>query len=546
MTVAEPGANATFCATLVDQFVADGLTAAFVAPGSRSTPLVVAMAGDPRVDLELFHDERSAAFAALGHGLATGRPAALACTSGTAAAHFFATVIEADLSAVPLIVLTADRPPELWGRGAPQTIDQTRLYGDRVRLFVEPGPPSHQEQTTWRPLARSLWAAATGPMPGPVHANLSFREPLLSEVHPLPVGIEPATAGTAEPVAPLRLGAGSGAIVAGRGPTDPCQILELAERLGWPVIADHRSGCRRPGHRSVINRFDSLLRASEFAQAHIPNTIVRFGEIVSSKAVSQWITAAAAAGCQIISGRPDGRLIDPESVADTLVDEPGLVQALLADPDKPGDPDWLDGWRTADDQAEAAIAANVQPESEIGIARAVVKAVPAGGALVVASSMPVRDVEWFGPPRDDIAVHSNRGANGIDGTIAAATGVALTGTATICLIGDVALLHDSTSLVGLADRDIDLTIVVIDNDGGGIFSFLPQHDELDTATYELLFGTPHGSDIAGLARANRLQVAEWPASLTPDGVGLVLAHSDREANRAEHERLNRITAEAVR
>ena len=547
-------ANATFCATLVDQWVTHGLTRAFVAPGSRSTPLALALIANSDIDVAVFHDERGAAFAALGHGLATGRPAVVLCTSGTAAAHFFAAVIEADASAVPLIVCTADRPPELWGRGAPQTIDQTNLYGTRVRAFIEPGPPDDVDQAAWRDVALRAWEHATGPTPGPVHCNLSFRDPLTGRPGPLPTGV--SSVAVKQPSGPddneveniaARLRGRRGVIIAGRNETVGRDIVELAQRLGWPLIADHRSGARSAGMPFVISRFDALLRVPEFREAHQPEVVLRIGEILSSKAVSQWLTSWAG---EVVATRPHARNIDPEDVASIQIDEAGFVSALLAslDDDHVCGPEWLASWIAADQAAIEAGQAVIEAlgrQSEIAVAQAVVDAVPADGALVLSSSMPIRDVEWFGPPRSDIHVYSNRGANGIDGVVATATGVALTGAPTICLIGDVALLHDATSLIGLRGRHIDLTIVVVDNDGGGIFSFLPQRKSLDDGDYELLFGTPHGTDLAALFQAHGLRCETWPAPLTPEGVRIVIASSDRGQNLAVHDAVNGAVGEAL-
>lgn len=545
--------NATFCAALVDQWVLDGLTAAYIAPGSRSTPLALAFADRDDIAVELYHDERSASFAALGHGLITGTPAAVVCTSGTAGAHFYAAVIEADLSAVPLLVCTADRPPELWGRGAPQTINQTELYGSSVREFVQPGPPDQLDRRRWRGVAQQAWASSMGTKPGPVQLNLSFREPLAgvaddlpSSLDPLPTRVSPSP--DAAQIADLadRMSGQRGVIIAGRGESAPADVLALATHLGWPVIADHRSGCRIPDHPNVVERYDSLLRHRAFSEPHRPDVILRLGEIVSSKAVSQWLSRCEAT---VLTGRPQGRHIDPEDIGTISFDEAGVASALVTATETrlPADIAWLQSWRRCDDLAEATIAERLDRESvnEVAIARRVVAETPADGALVVASSMPVRDVEWFGRPRADIEVISNRGANGIDGTIATAAGIARTGRPTVCLIGDVALLHDSTSLAALRHRPLDLTIVVVDNDGGGIFSFLPQHELLSAERYEQLFGTPHGTDLARLAEAHGIPVEPWPGDLAPNRVRMVLAQTNRDANLALHDELHAAVAAAL-
>lgn len=552
---------ATFCATVVDEWVRSGVTDAFVAPGSRSTPLALALVADDRLDVHVFHDERAASFAALGHGLATGVPAVVLCTSGTAGAHFHAAVLEADLSSVPLLVCTADRPPELWDIGAPQTIDQTRLFGQAVRFFAEPGVPDAATSRSWRSVASRAFAEAVGwaARPGPVHLNLSFRDPLVGEPGSLPPGrpdgrpwhraprIEHGDDADGWPDLVNDGRAVGGVIIAGAGTPDPVSVMELAARLGWPVLADHRSHCRDGAH--AIAHFDSLLRIPGFAAEARPEVVVRFGEALASKVLGQWLSTSDA---EVITVVDRGRWTDPERVAGTVLADryaaAGLLASLPADLDPAPD---LERWRCADSTAALAIAellARSAPDgaadSEIAVVRAVVGTTPADGALVLASSMPVRDAEWYGPPRTDLDVFANRGANGIDGTVATAIGVALTGKATTVVVGDVAFLHDSSALIGLADRGIDLRIVVVDNDGGGIFSFLPQAELLDAPIYEQLFGTPHGTDLAALAAAHGLAVeARVPAST--DGVSVTVVPSDRQRNAAIHREINGAVAAAV-
>ena len=332
---APTSANATFAATLCDQLGRDGLAAAFVAPGSRSTPMALALIEHDNIAVEIFHDERSASFAALGHGLATGRPGLVLCSSGTAGAHFYAAVIEADASAIPMIVVTADRPPELWNRGAPQTINQTELFGAVVRDFVEPGPPDELAPGEWRAVARRLWNGAVGPVPGPVHANLSFRDPLTGTADTLPDQMQPVVASPPPSPDPQvldqladALGTSRGVIIVGRTQSEFTDVFLLANELGWPILADHRSGCRIDSPM-VIRHFDALLRDDDFAHDYRPDVVLRIGEIVSSKAVSLWLTASAAAGTTVISSSPHGRLIDPESVASLHFEEAGAIEHLL-------------------------------------------------------------------------------------------------------------------------------------------------------------------------------------------------------------------------
>ncbi len=555
-------ATATFCATLTDQWAQMGTTDAFIAPGSRSTPLALALVADGRITAHVIHDERSASFACLGHGLATGRPAVLLCTSGTAATHFHGAVAEADASRVPMLVCTADRPPELWGIGAPQTIDQTDLYGEAVRGFLEPGPPDDPgvDPAGWRPMAADAWMAATGAgtnLPGPVHLNLSFRDPLVGRSGDLPTPLAPASPTAAQrhdsgpdvaemPVPDLDLPE-RGVLVAGRSGADPAHVHALAAALGWPVLADPRSACRAPGRS--ITRFDSLLRSPAWAASVRPQMIIRIGEPPASKALSQWITASAAAGAAVIALTDAGQLIDPERVATAVLPIESSLPRLvaLAESSDRSTGAYLAGWLEAESAAQRVIDDVLdRGQSEPSIARAVTAQLPTGAALVVSSSMPIRDVEWYGTARDDIEVFANRGANGIDGVTSTAIGIALTGQPTALLIGDVAFLHDTNALIALRDRAVDLTIVLIDNDGGAIFSFLPQHEILPTDDYELLFGTPHGTDLRMLCEAHGIAASTWDGDLGEiSGVRVVIARTDRADNLAFHGELVAAVIDAI-
>ena len=533
-------ANATYCATLVDEWIRCGVRHAVVAPGSRSTPLAVALASRAELGLHVVHDERVAAFVALGIGL-DGAPAVLVCTSGTAAVNFHPAVVEAGLSDVPMIVATADRPPELRGIGSPQTIDQLDLYGRSVRWFHDAPPPDDADPNDWRPLAQRVFATASA---GPVHVNLPFREPLLGNVGALPDAVGPPMwvprAVATSPI-PAELDRQRGVIVAGgRSGVEPAAISALAERLGWPVLADPLSGVR-DDERSVP-AFDAMLRFEEFARAHAPEVVVRFGRAPASKVLGQWIVAAEAPVIQV--GGPG--IVDPERNVAVHCSVEQLATLSGA-----ADTPWLARWRHAGDRADAAIVAQLADESlgEAGVARAIADWLPADAELVAASSMPVRDVEWFGGPL--ARSHSNRGANGIDGVVSTALGRALSGRTTVALVGDIAFVHDSNALAALAEREADLRVVVVDNGGGGIFSFLPQASALPSDRFEQLFGTPHGTDIEGLARAHGVDAttvdsaAELVERLERRGPSLTRVVTDRVENVAAHERLNAAVAAAL-
>jgi 2-succinyl-5-enolpyruvyl-6-hydroxy-3-cyclohexene-1-carboxylate synthase len=548
---ASPGAvrpadvQATWCATLVDQWIRDGVDHAIVAPGSRSTPVALALAARPELRLDVYHDERSAAFAALGSGLATGRPAIVLCTSGTAAAHFHAAVVEAHLSHVPMLVLTADRPPELRDVGAPQTIDQVKLYGDAVRWFHDPGVADMAVARTWRALARHAFERTLGPSSGPVHLNLPFREPLVGVSGELPLH-DLGPAAVASPA--LRLGALSmqlererGLIVAGRGVDDPTAVAALSAATGWPVLADPRSGCR--GLLGSVAAFDALLRHDGFADSHLPEVVVHLGEPPASKVLAQWL--ALAGGVQVRVQARD-TFTDPNHVVTHRVTAPvgEFCRRVASEVRGAADRSWLDRWTSLAARADEVIAAELagQPLTEPAVAR-ILSEQP--HRLVVASSMPVRDVEWFGAAAQRATVHSNRGANGIDGTVATAAGIAAaSGEPVMVLLGDVALLHDASSLTALGQRGIDVRIVVVDNDGGGIFSFLPQASSLPPSRFEQLFGTPHGTDLVSLASAHRLPAATVTTAadlqnwLDRPGPWLARVPSTRDANVVEHRRIN--------
>jgi 2-succinyl-5-enolpyruvyl-6-hydroxy-3-cyclohexene-1-carboxylate synthase len=579
----------TFCATLVDEWVRAGVTDAVVAPGSRSTPMVLALAADGRMRVHVHHDERSAGFVALGLGLATGRPAVVLTTSGTAAVELHPAVVEAHEAGVPMLVCTADRPPELHGVGAPQTIDQQRLFGSSVRLFVDAGVPEPDVATSWRSLAADAVVAATGSPPGPVHLNLAFRDPLVGDVATLPAGRPagrrwhlPGVAASTPTIEHLdALAAGlagrRGVIVAGGRIDDVAGVQALARATGWPVFADPRSGCRVP-ESYTISHVDAILRVSSIADSLRPDVVLRLGSLPASKVLAAWLAGLDAwqVGIDV-----DGTRYDPDRSLDGLIAAaPGRVCAALADrlaDSEPPEPpaigadvasSWAGAWAHADAVAAEAIAMTLagHPEpTEPAIARDVVAALPEGATLVVSSSMPIRDVEWYSAPRPGLRVLANRGANGIDGVVSTAVGVAIASKEaavgadwsgpTALLIGDVAFLYDINGLLGAARRGIDLTIVVVDNDGGGIFSFLPQADALASEPFELLYGAPHGVDLVGLAAAHGIgcRVVDHQVDLAGavagsaalGGVQVVLVRTDRAVNVAVHAELHAAVTAAL-
>ena len=536
--------QATFCATLVDEWIRLGVTAAVIAPGSRSTPMALALAERAEIAVHVVHDERSAAFVALGLGI-DGDPALLLCTSGTAAANFFPAVVEAGLSEIPMIVLTADRPEELRGVGAPQTVDQIDLYGRHVVWFRDPGVADDAERSLWRDLAQEAWSHASA---GPVQLNLPFREPLLGEPGPLPApgSLPTPRRRRAHTAAVPDIDRERGLIVAGgRSGVAPDEVVALRERTGWPILADPTSGLR--GIDGVVSTPDALLRHEGFASAQLPDVIVRVGRPAASKVLAQWTRRATDAGATLVQVGGPG-VIDPDGNVTAVC---SMSTVLDRAPLRDGR-EWAQSWWDADELADAAIVAALAAVDELSepeTARVVADHLPAGASLTVASSMPIRDLEWFGGPQ--ARAHANRGANGIDGVTSTALGRALAGRPSVVLLGDLAFVHDANALIGLAARGADLRIVVVDNDGGGIFSFLPQATTLPHDRFEQLFGTPLDVDTVALATAHGLEARsveradELVEQLAVPGPWVATIPSDRARNVVVHDVLHAAVVAAL-
>jgi len=589
----DPGARpapedvqATFAAVLVDEWARGGVRRAVVCPGSRSAPVALALARHPDVAVDVRLDERSAGFYALGAALESGRPVALCTTSGTAAAEVHAAVVEAHHGRVPLIVCSADRPPELHHVGAPQTIDQAGLFGPAARFAVDLGVAEWEARGSWRAIASRLVAeACAGPLgPGPVHVNVALREPLLGSVVDAPQGrgdgqpwhrLRGGVEGPGDLEWATRLAGRRGVIVAGSGAGDPDTLFALADALGWPLLADVLSGCRmrRPG---VVGAADAIVRSPEAAEYLRPEAVIRVGLPWASRVLAEWVASLASSVPQVVVD-PWWRWADPARVAgDVVRAEPtrwagALVRALSATGADagggavgtvPAAPTW---WRRAWSAADAAAwdalghwSGAATQVSEPALARAVVDAVPVGGVLVVSSSMPVRDVEWFVEPTTlSVRTLANRGANGIDGVVSTALGAAAGGTPVVALVGDLAFLHDLSALVRSADRHGSCTVVVADNGGGGIFSFLPQAGALAPAEFERLFATPQAVDVARAAAGlgigvddvgdmEELHRALAAVAARDEGIRVVRVRlPDRAQNVATHDEIHAAMSQAA-
>lgn len=553
--------NALCAATIVDELVRGGVREACLAPGSRSAPLALALAADQRIRLHVAIDERSAAFLALGLARGARRPAVVACTSGTAAVNLHPAVTEAHYDRVPLVVLTADRPVELRHTAANQTIDQLKLFGDSVRWFCELGAPHDAaEHRYWRSSVSRALMDATGSPAGPVHLNLAFRDPLVPGVNdPVePIGGRDDGRSWTEATRATVLPAGNdidalavalsrarrGVLLAGTCDIEPRAVLELARRLAWPVLAEPSSQMRQG--ENAISTYEALLRDAPFAAAHRPDLILRIGKTGLSRALGTWLGEN---GEQILVDR-DGAWLDPQrSLTRVVTADPGaLCDALLERIEPATRSSWLAQWADAERRArrgmDDALDALDQP-TEPRAARDLASALPDGSTLVVAASMPVRDLDSFMAPRAGLRVTGNRGANGIDGFVSTSLGIALAAEGpTAALCGDLSLLHDQNGLLRARGGDVACVFVVLNNDGGGIFSFLEQAEH--EASFEHLFGTPHGIDFGSLARVygcghvaidEATQLPVEVAARLGSGVHLVELRTDRTANVALHHEL---------
>jgi 2-succinyl-5-enolpyruvyl-6-hydroxy-3-cyclohexene-1-carboxylate synthase len=448
--------------------------------------------------------------------------------------------------------------------GAPQAIDQTHLYGGAVRWFHAPGVADADATPRWRALAARAHAEATGAEPGPVHLDLAFREPLVGIPGALPPARptggawvwRPSSAAPVDAVVDLAgdLAGRRGVIVAGAGSGQRDLVARVAEALGWPVLAAPAAPVW--GHPVTVGGVDALLRTEPDL---VPDVVVHLGGPLASRVAGEWLARTGAVQVVVAGGR---RWTDPHATAAVVL--PWAAEAVVeqwadatAGVIPVDDGEWAARWKTAGDAAIAAIDAALEGEtgsSEPGIARDLVQALPEGAALVVSSSMPIRDLEWYVRPERALAVHANRGANGIDGVVSTAVGVALADPSrpTALLVGDLAFLHDSNGLLGAAARGVHLVVVVVDNDGGGIFSFLPQATAVAHERFELLYGTPHGLDLVALASSYGVTaraVDEVGTAVTDavaaGGVHVLVAKTERTANVDLHQRLNAAVANAV-
>ena len=579
--------NTALASAMAEELARLGIERAVISPGSRSTPLAVALWRQPGIDVTVILDERSAGFFALGTALATAKPAVVLCTSGSAAANLHPAVVEADEASVPLIVLTADRPPELREIGAGQTIDQLKLYGDAVRWFCEVGTHDADDDGLlhFRAVACRAHAAAIGdPRAGPVHLNVPWREPLapipeegaVTATDPLalegrgeaPLNSVSAAVSRADEALLDRLAeqiesAPRGLIVAGRqmSPALAEPASALAAAAGYPILAEPTSQLRRGPHdRSlVVSTYDHIARDRPAALE--PELIVRVGDLPTSKPLRQWLSSIE--GLEQIVIDPAGEWREPTRRAEVIVRaDPSVTARSLTErlarlrpgaSAVAGSP-FASGWIDADAAVRDAVDGRLRELDELsepGVWTALGQALRDGDSVLAASSMPVRDLEAFlRPGPEGVRIASNRGANGIDGLVSTSAGLAAGSAArTWAVLGDLALFHDLGGLA--AARQVDqLRLIVIDNSGGGIFHFLPQAEAMEEPEFEALLGTPSGLDPVAAAELFGLTAAlpENPAELDEALAGdarMIVIRTDRERNLDLHRELSRIAAAAT-
>lgn len=578
-----------------DELSRAGVQHVCVCPGSRSTPLAMILAAHPSIKVWMHLDERSASFFALGMAKQSREPVAVLCTSGTAAANFLPAVVEAWYAHVPLIVLTADRPPELRDVGAPQTIDQIRLYGRHVKWFVDlPVPEFHPDALRYvRSVAVRAATSVIADPPGPVHVNLPFREPLvpmppsaddagfrevLADGRPTPTGrpyvwVQESRGavdadivdGLADDLLPVE----RGLIVCGPqgDPSLADAVARLSSALGYPILADPLSQVRSGEHDrgNIIDRYDAFLRDEPLVTALAPDVVLRFGAMPTSKPLTLYLQRYDRCR-QILVGnagwndpslratdliRADGALF-----CGALVDAIGRRSECARDPKRCGS--WLSAWLKANVVTDRAIQECLEAIDETFEGRVfseLAELVPDGATLFAGNSMPVRDLDTFFPslPRR-IRFQANRGANGIDGVVSSALGAAAVADSPLTLvIGDISFYHDLNGLLAAKTHGLSVTVILLNNDGGGIFSFLPQSAEPEY--FEQLFGTPHGLDFApvvGMYGGTFQQVSSWHdfrsavhAAQAINGLSVIELRTTRDRNVTLHRKVWRSVSEAL-
>ena len=597
--------NSTYAyvGAFVDELQRVGVRNVVICPGSRSTPLAMAFAEHPKMRTWMHVDERSAAYFGLGMAKRLRQPVALLCTSGTAAANFLPAIVEAKLTHVPLLVLTADRPHELRDNGAPQSIDQNRLYGTYVKWFVEVALPEATNAALRyiRTIAVRASALTQAIPAGPVHLNFPLREPLTPEAlldQPLPQDeLRDPVAWRGRPdnapyvdVHDARSGAPDAATIASLtdmvrtvrrgliivGPNDDPSLtgplVRLAQHLGYPMLADPLSQLRCGDHDPgmILSSYDAFLRIHSFTERAQPELVLRFGSMPTSKPLLLYLKRYASCPLVVIDGHNGWD--EPTQLASELIhaDPATLCQSFLSklmqsDEQPPSSKEWLAMWQSADKVARQTIQATINTLDQFFEGRVfteLANLLPDDATLYVGNSMPVRDLDtFFSYTTQRVHIMGNRGANGIDGVVSSALG-ASAGVSTgvgqdkpaLLVIGDLSFFHDLNGLLAARLHKLNLTIVLINNDGGGIFSFLPQ--AAYPAHFEQLFGTPTGLDFRFAVQmygGHYQKVESWEQfrervsqGLENGGLHVIEVQTERASNVQMHRQLWEVVGQALR
>jgi 2-succinyl-5-enolpyruvyl-6-hydroxy-3-cyclohexene-1-carboxylate synthase len=498
----------------IDELVGNGVDEVVISPGSRSTPLALLFTHHPGVKTYINVDERSAAFFGLGIAKAKKKPVAILCTSGTAAANYYPAIIEARYAKVPLIVLTADRPHELREVGAPQAINQIELYGKHVKWSVDmalpeslPGILNYAKASAARGVSMSTSAPA-----GPVHFNFPIREPLIPALDSVTFsnsrrekrvigGLRGLSPEMRDDLLNILKEKQKGLIVCGTGLDESAidSIMAFAENQGFPIIADPLSQIRSGEHskRNVIETYDAFMKIEEVKEAFQPDLIIRFGAMPVSKPLTLFLRGLTDVPFWVVSSGEEWQ--DPIAKATEFIycTERLFCRDMKTGADKKAT-EWLHQWQNVNDVSRNILQTGEQPWNEGKAVKQLIELLPDGASIFASNSMPIRDIDtFFFNSNRNISVHANRGANGIDGVVSTALGMSTANSPIYLLIGDLAFFHDLNGLLVAKRYKLDITVVVMNNNGGGIFSFLPQASE--GAYFEELFGTPMDLDFASAA-----------------------------------------------
>ncbi|OIK10843.1 2-succinyl-5-enolpyruvyl-6-hydroxy-3-cyclohexene-1-carboxylic-acid synthase [Bacillus sp. MUM 13] len=568
-----------YAAAFVDELAQNHVKHAVVSPGSRSTPLAMLLVEHPDITVHINVDERSAGFFALGLAKALNEPVAMLCTSGTATANYYPAIIEAYYSRVPLIVLTADRPHELRSVGAPQAIDQINLYGKHVKWFVEMALPENTDQMVKyarNVSARAIAEAANEPS-GPVHLNFPLREPLVPDLSMakeqwegeeereaavmIDSGALALSPGQVDRIAQVFNESESGIIICGelKHETTKDAILSLAGKLGFPVFADPLSQLRSGDHSKelIVDTYDTFLRFGEISENCKPDLILRFGAMPVSKPLLQFIKKQTSARHMVVDGGAGWR--EPAGMATDMIycDEVSFCHDMLRRIDEKEDRNFLESMVSLNEKVRNALLA-IGDDHELNEGKLFLllsDLLPEHSTLFVGNSMPIRDLDtFFFNNSKGIRTLANRGANGIDGVVSTAIGVSTVSQNTVLAIGDLSFFHDMNGLLAAKLQKQNITVLLINNDGGGIFSFLPQSSEKEN--FEVLFGTPHGLDFSHAAQlygANYAKAESWDhfsTSLTESfnipGLKIIEVPTLRETNVLKHRDLWNFVSQEIK